>query len=454
MRQGLKIIFSLTFVGIAFLSCQSEDRNVTENSNALVQSSPLTSMLLALTYPVDTVIVTDDIIDDSSCFRIKFPYSVTVNGQFLFISSDADYDTVTQILHASTTGEANISLTFPITVIYASPTNQEIIINSQQEFEVIQNDCNYPNANASCLNLIYPISIFGYNSEFQIQNNYTINSNEQLFQFLSNVGSDSYQFGYPIEATFGNGTTATIDNNQNFIGVIDESATSCVYAPSTCKAYVLNTDLIMYMPFANQIKDLTNFGNPIFGDSNFHFVTDRSGHPNAAISFDSGLVSNTINSTLNANNNLLQNNAFTISFWFNRQNAQASNAEQLYQSDAITIGLGSNNNTPQIRSPYVVVPGLNGPMMDPEWTQSLEGEINIWHHIVVTYDGELLKFYRDGVLRSAAANAQFEGMMGGGIFGSGYIGFLDDVRIYKRALRFAEVQLLNNLPGENNQCLD
>ena len=455
MRQRLKNILCFTILGIAFISCQNENQNVIVNPSALMQSSPLTTKLIALTYTDDTIEVTDDMIDDASCFKIKFPYSVSVNGEFLFISSEADYELVTQILNASGPGKATISLAFPITVIFATqPTNQEVTITSQQEFDVIQNDCNYPNTNSPCISLVYPITIFGYNSEFQIQNNYTINSNDQLFQFLTNIGVDSYQLSYPIEGIFGNGNNVTIESNEAFVDIIDEAAANCLYAPSACKAYVLNDDLILYLPFANQVKDLTGLGNASLGNQNFHFVTDRSGHSNAAISFDSGSESNTINTTLNSNNNLIQNGAFTISFWFNRQNVQPSTIEQLYNANAITIGLGPNSNTPQIRSPYLAATGLSAPMVDPEWTQSLEGEINIWHHIVVTYDGELLKFYRDGVLRSASANAQFEGIMGGGTFGNGYVGFLDDVRIYKRALRFAEVQLLNNLPGENNQCLD
>lgn len=455
MRRDLKIIMVTILVGMFVLACQKEDSKTVADPNTLGQSSALTAKLIALTYPRDIVEITDDRIDNSSCFKIKLPFSVSVNGQLLTISSEADYGIVTQILDASLTNEDQIALTFPITVIYSrQPINQEVVISSQQQFEVLQNDCTAPNANTSCLNIGYPITIFSYNSEFQTQSTYVITNNDQFFQYLTNIGSDCYQLNYPVQTTNDFGDTATITNNDEFIVSIDEAVTHCYYDTSACRAYILNQDLVMYIPFANQVKDLTTFGNPVPTNQNYHFVSDRSGNANAAFSLDAGADANSIQTTFNANNNLIQSDGFAISLWFNRQNAAVSGPEKLFHTNGIEIGLGANNSTPQIRSPYVTVSGLSTPLVDLEWTQSMEGEINIWHHIVLTYDGQLLKFYRDGVLRSASVNAQFDGLIGGGVFGNDYIGYLDDIRMYKRALSYAEVQLLNNIPGENNQCND
>lgn len=68
-------------------------------------------------------------------------------------------------------------------------------------------------------------------------------------------------------------------------------------------------------------------------------------------------------------------------------------------------------------------------------------EADTWYHIAATYDGNTLKAYRDGVLITATqapgvpANANREMRFGMGSF----VGTLDEVRVYRRALTDAEI---------------
>ncbi len=82
-----------------------------------------------------------------------------------------------------------------------------------------------------------------------------------------------------------------------------------------------------------------------------------------------------------------------------------------------------------------------------------EGDVNTWHHIAGVYDGESYRLYRDGELLAEHADTftpmQFDApwAIGGRSAtdpseGRYFDGFIDDVRIYARALSADEVRAL------------
>ena len=71
-------------------------------------------------------------------------------------------------------------------------------------------------------------------------------------------------------------------------------------------------------------------------------------------------------------------------------------------------------------------------------------ELNKWHHVVLTYDGSVWSFYKDGGLVSSAAGGKpLQPNAANLYFGNGYHGYwnglMDEVTIYKRALSAAEI---------------
>jgi hypothetical protein len=128
--------------------------------------------------------------------------------------------------------------------------------------------------------------------------------------------------------------------------------------------------------------------------------------------------------------------------------------EQLINSQAIILMLGNNMENGNM-GPWLL--GGGDGAFDPSWaTENLQDEMNVWHHIAVTYNGtqHLISLYRDGILRAAYVNTSpFPATIIGMSFGNKYKGYLDDVRGYKRALTQAEIQQLHELPGDNNHCM-
>jgi Tfp pilus assembly protein PilV len=90
----------------------------------------------------------------------------------------------------------------------------------------------------------------------------------------------------------------------------------------------------------------------------------------------------------------------------------------------------------------------DGPWLDSPATSTYND--GVWHHVVGTYDGYTSRLYVDGNLSTSSARgvenptsaAVFE--IGGSTVGcgSGFVGEIDDVRIYQRALSASEVSTL------------
>ena len=72
--------------------------------------------------------------------------------------------------------------------------------------------------------------------------------------------------------------------------------------------------------------------------------------------------------------------------------------------------------------------------------------VNQWSHLAATYDGTTLRLYVNGVV---AASTPFTGDMatstdplrigGNSVYGEYFVGVIDEVRIYYRALTAAEI---------------
>jgi hypothetical protein len=118
---------------------------------------------------------------------------------------------------------------------------------------------------------------------------------------------------------------------------------------------------------------------------------------------------------------------------------------------AYTLYAGSPSNRPNgyfnTSTSQSTEHGVAGPSALP---------LNTWSHLATTYDGSALRLYVNGV---QVASAAFTGSIvtttgafrfgGNMIWGEFFQGFIDEVRIYNRALAPAEIQADMNTPVGN-----
>ena len=452
MKHYLKSLAALLlFVALAFVSCQNEENETKEQDPRTLKSSSEITKKWSRTAMHNTSL--DNRIDSTDVFSIKMPFTVSVNSQApITVNTEADYAAVHAIMDQSLTNRDYVIFTFPITVIFGDYTERIAENRNQYELYRLAGVAN-SGVPVNCLTMAYPISISVYDSQSQNADVITITNDFGLFMFLANLSGDQYyQINFPILAVNQSGNSITINNNQELLDAMNIAISDC----SCDNPNILPDDLTTYMPFGNEISDLTGFSSPTIRGS-YHFVTDRSGHPNGAISFDDEQNGGNTGVSIHPNEagNLLQDDQFTLSFWYNRQNANATQTENPINSAVLLINFNDQDNT-ALPQPTIYSVRAQTVFTDPSWTaENPMAETGVWHHIVITYSGSLqqLKLYRDGVLRVTqpavtAMNHDSFGMT----FGNNFKGYMDDIRIYKRALNSLEVNTLFEMEGDNNTC--
>lgn len=216
------------------------------------------------------------------------------------------------------------------------------------------------------------------------------------------------------------------------------------------RAQDIDSDLVMKIDFGNEVTDLTGNTSPSLSGMET-FAEDRNGNAHCAVKF-TGQTDEYIEIPMNAANQLVQGDSFTVSLWFRMDNTIGGNYEVLFQKGS-TPTSGFEMIVFDLNTPVIGDNTYEMGIWDYDWNQdpNLYNDTVNWHHFVMVLDGSSVKLYRDNVLRNSLAYSGDEFNIGSNIvnyeLGRGFIGFLDDVRLYKRALTTEEVDLLFNLPG-------
>lgn len=130
---------------------------------------------------------------------------------------------------------------------------------------------------------------------------------------------------------------------------------------------------------------------------------------------------------------------FTVAFWMNTTNTTAF--QRIINKDASNQLFIANNATSGLRFSY------DG----AEINQSSNMSDGNWHHVCGVYDGSYIKLYADTSIISLTAHATATVYSGSALYfgrnntgGEPYTGYLEDVRIYDRALEPIEILKIYN----------
>ncbi|XP_078574712.1 uncharacterized protein LOC144860980 isoform X2 [Branchiostoma floridae x Branchiostoma japonicum] len=209
-----------------------------------------------------------------------------------------------------------------------------------------------------------------------------------------------------------------------------------------CK--VLDADLLAYYPFDDSYADSQgNFDLAPQGGVSLHPGGNGNGYAQfggAGRLMANGFTSHAWGSSL------------TVSVWFKRTgqfgNYQGIINTGYHASGSWEIRMGRENGGTMI--------GCGVVTSDSSQTWDyvhLHASTNTWHHAVMTYDGTLTKFYLDNVAQTGndqccsgpiidKGNPLVIGQAGPGKSNEYFFGFIDEVRLYSRALCAEEVAAL------------
>ena len=212
---------------MAFTSCQKEEpyqEDIDQEQTLMANSA--TVNLMKRTVSNDGSY--DNIIDGASCFDIRFPYTVEVNGLEINVDEMDDLQTIEELLDAVDDKEDIIDIIFPITVTMADYT--EVTIGSTEDLRTIAEKCieGGEDDDIECIDLVYPVTVFTYNPNFQQTGNISVESDMQLRRFFAGLTeTDFISFDFPISFEHLDGTKVTVNNNSELADAIERVKEAC-----------------------------------------------------------------------------------------------------------------------------------------------------------------------------------------------------------------------------------
>lgn len=208
-------------------------------------------------------------------------------------------------------------------------------------------------------------------------------------------------------------------------------------AQAQIPGHVPTNGLVAYYGFDGNILDASGSNNHLTQSGTVTATTDRFGTPNAAYEFSTaGHFTNTAPSFT-----LSPTQSFSFSAWLNKTGgtvaimtglSTAGNFITLLQNSSTTTSFGTNKQ----QSAWI-------------WAQTPVA-LNTWEHYVCVYNAPNMTLYKNGVAvatnvftHTAVTSANLPLWIGRGINnGSNFIGKIDEVAWWNRALDSNEVQLI------------
>ena len=230
----MKKFFSYTFytsllvMALSFTSCQDEIEPLPQDDalTEAIAASSSTAKLIEDTCSNDGSF--DNIVDESSCFNINFPYRVKANGVDVTINSIDDLDDIEEIFDALEEDEDILDIIFPITITMADYA--EITINGIEDLRELAQECKEggKDDDIECIDFVYPITVYTFNLNKEETGNFTVESDRDLRRFFAGLGqNDLIGIDFPITLKLYDGTEMVVNTNAELANAIENAKELC-----------------------------------------------------------------------------------------------------------------------------------------------------------------------------------------------------------------------------------
>jgi len=218
---------SLFVFTLGFISCQDEFEEIilTEETTAISASSS-TATLMRNTATRDGSF--DNIVDGASCFDIKFPYTVAVNGLELNINTLEDLQLIEEIFDAIDDDENLLEIIFPITITRADFT--EVTLNGLADLRELAKECKEggDDEDIECIDFVYPITLFTFDAGLEQTGSLVVDSDKDLRRFFSGLEEGNLvSVDFPISLKLYDGTTIEVNSNEELVRTIEGARNAC-----------------------------------------------------------------------------------------------------------------------------------------------------------------------------------------------------------------------------------
>lgn len=275
------ILFIFTMIAFSTFSCQEDEETITQNTaDSFGKSNAIASLIKRVSQSETTI---DNVLDNTSLFRVKLPVEVEVDGYYLTINDVNDYDDIQEIKELYGNDDDIVSFThYPITIVF--PNYQEVEVNTPAQLEAIKtqmaSDNNYNEINCIDFQYQYPFKINIYNTNNQVANTVSITSDSQLYNFIDDL-EDTEIVGivYPIILKKTNNVQYTINSNSDLEDTIENVISECNTGSGTLEFHEVLTSGSWHVSYCYYDDDETSYYNGY----NFTFTGDDNDGTSIAI---------------------------------------------------------------------------------------------------------------------------------------------------------------------------
>lgn len=222
--RTFSFIFSNLLIALLF-SCQSDEAHVQQGIDSFTKNST-TAILVKRVVQAPTNI--DDVVDGSDDFFVALPVTIELNNQTIAIAQKNDYGYVQFVKNKATNDSDAITYHFPITVKKANHDIQIIANQTQYNAFVAENNSTENHAEIPCVKFNYPIKLKKYDTNNQVINTSTIESDVQMYAYFSMLtDADVVGFQYPFSIINSNGQQETITSKSQLENRITTAIPLC-----------------------------------------------------------------------------------------------------------------------------------------------------------------------------------------------------------------------------------
>ncbi len=218
---------TLLILALTFTSCQEEIEPLSQPDEAeTFMATSSTAKLIENATSRDGSF--DNIVDGASCFDIRFPYSVRVNGVDLTIESEEGLQLIEDIFDEIQDDENLLEIIFPVTVNL--PNYTELIINNLEELRALAEECieGGDDEDIECIDFKYPITLYTFDINEVQTGNVVVESDEDLRKFFAGLGeNDLVSIDFPVTLINYDGTEIVVDSNAELANAIELAKEAC-----------------------------------------------------------------------------------------------------------------------------------------------------------------------------------------------------------------------------------
>ncbi len=227
-----KLINNLLYAGLfiaalSLNSCQEEFEEVAGgNDQETITADSSTAALIQKTASNDGSF--DNIVDGASCFAVKFPYTVEVNGIQVTIDSREDLHTIEDIFDEVDVDDDILEFIFPITITFADFS--ELVIENAEHLRELAAECieGGDDDDIECIDFVYPITLFTFDINNQQTGEVVIESDEQLRKFFDGLDNDDLvSIQFPLTLKKFDGTEIVVDSNGELANALETAKDEC-----------------------------------------------------------------------------------------------------------------------------------------------------------------------------------------------------------------------------------